>query len=55
VRKYENCFTTPSRKLCIYPINDGPNISVLWHSGSDMPPNEEDTQRLQAILDRREF
>lgn len=42
-------FTVPSRQAWLYSTRDGTRILVVWHSGSDKPPNAADTERLRAI------
>jgi hypothetical protein len=41
-------FKVPSRQARLYSMRGGGRILVVWHSGSDKPPNEHDTERLRT-------
>lgn len=42
-------FAVPSRNARLYSIRGGGRILVVWHSGSDAPPNAHDTERLRTV------
>jgi hypothetical protein len=43
-----NGFVAPSRHGRLYATREGGRILVVWHSGSDAPPNARDTDRLRT-------
>lgn len=42
-------FSVPSRRARLYATDTGARVLVVWHSGSDKPPNPDDTVRLREI------
>lgn len=46
-------FSSPSRRARLYSTLEGGQILVVWHSGSDKPPNAADTARLRSIWSAR--
>lgn len=42
-------FSVRSRRARLYTTREGCRILVVWHSGSDKPPNATDTEHLRSI------